>query len=94
MSETVWCVFQKLPADPCPSLFAICRSGPAAEKVVERSRGEQREAGEPEGEWTIRTWSVLEDDERGMAGIDQISHVLDPMRAALALPPDDAGPET
>lgn len=95
MGETVWCVFQKLPNEKCPTLSAVCRTHAVAEAVCESSRREAQGSGEPEGEWLIREWSVLDEEaERQAEEADQISHVLDPMRAGVAVPAGEDGPET
>lgn len=93
MTETVWCVFQKLPGDRCPSLSAICSSERAAQAMVEMNRREQQEMGEAEGEWSFSRWSVLDQEVQQLESADQISHVLGPMRGAIAIPPDEDVPE-
>ncbi|HEX8692514.1 MAG TPA: hypothetical protein VF746_08855 [Longimicrobium sp.] len=94
MGETVWCVFQKLPNEKCPTLSAVCRTHAVAEAVCESSRREAQGSGEPEGEWLIREWSVLDAEaERRAEEADQISHVLDPMRAGVAVSEADADAE-
>ncbi|HEX2202362.1 MAG TPA: hypothetical protein VHG91_03650 [Longimicrobium sp.] len=83
MTGTVWCVFQRLPEEKCPSLAAVCRTRAVAEAAAESGRREAREAGEPEGDWTLGEWTVLDAKaERRAERAQQISHVLDPMRAA------------
>jgi hypothetical protein len=89
MPETVWCVFQKLPGDSCPTLSAICGSERAAQAMVEMNQREQREMGEAEGEWTFSRWSVFDQEVGQLESADQISHVLGPMRGAIAIPPDE-----
>jgi hypothetical protein len=85
MGDTVWCVFQKLPEEKCPTLSAVCRTRGVAEALVESSRREAKESGEPDGEWIVREWTVLDRKaERQAERIEQISHVLDPMRAGEA----------
>jgi hypothetical protein len=88
MTGVVWCVFQRLPGEKCPSLAAVCRSRAVAEMVCESSRREASESGEPESDWSIAEWTVLDaKTERRAERAEQISHVLDPMRAGLV--PDE-----
>ncbi len=89
MAETVWCVFQKLPGDHCPTLSAICGSERAAQAMVEMNQREQQEMSEAEGEWTFSRWSVLDHEVQSLESADQISHVLGPMRGAIAIPPEE-----
>ena len=91
MTRTVWCVFERLPQDRCPSLAAVCASARVAERVVELARGEKKAEGEPPGEWTVAAWTVLDHHLGGVDRADQISHVLDPMRGALAHPAAQGG---
>ena len=93
MTDIVWCVFQKLPGENCPKLAAVCASAEAAESLVALSRREQTQMGEAPGEWTAERWSVLREGMSGIEAADQISHVLDPMREATAIPPDRSAPE-
>ena len=86
MASMVWCVFQRLPQEKCPTLSAVCASAEVAEEVVELSRREKRDDGEPEGDWSISPWTVLEGHMQSVDSADRISHVLDPMRGALAFP--------
>lgn len=91
MTGTVWCVFQKLPGEKCPSLAAVCRTREVAEMVCGSSRREAEASGEPESEWSIAEWTVLDaETERRAERADQISHVLDPMRAGLAAPHEES----
>jgi hypothetical protein len=97
MEGTVWCVFQRLPNEKCPSLAAVCRSRAVADALCESSRREGVAAGEPASDWTVQEWTVLDRSaERRAERADQISHVLDPMRAG-AVPSfgegDDENPE-
>jgi hypothetical protein len=86
MAKTVFCVFERLPHEKCPSLAAICASAEVAEEMVEMSRREKEADGEPESEFTITPWTVLDRQVRKIDRADMISHVLDPMRGALAYP--------
>jgi hypothetical protein len=91
MAGTVWCVFQKLPDEKCPSLSAVCRTRSVADATVESSRREERGSGLPESEWIIQEWTVMDrKTEHDAEQAEQISHVLDPMRAGV-LPGD--GPD-
>lgn len=98
MEGTVWCVFQRLPNEKCPSLAAVCRSRAVADALCESSRREAEATGEPASDWTVQEWTVLDRHaERRTERADQISHVLDPMRAG-AVPSfgdgdDDGNPE-
>ena len=93
MTGVVWCVFQRLPGEKCPSLAAVCRSRAVAEMVCESSRREAGDSGEPESEWSIAEWTVLDArTERRAERADQISHVLDPMRAGLAAQDQSSDP--
>ncbi len=47
---------------------------------------EQREMGEAPGEWSFIRWSVLDEEVQQLKSADQISHVLGPMRGAIASP--------
>ena len=93
MPTMVWCVFQRLPEEKCPSLSAVCASAEIAEELVELNRREQRDAGEPEGEWTLSPWTVLDQKIGEVDEADRISHVLDPMRAGVAVPAGEDGGE-
>lgn len=86
MPKTVWCVFERLPEEKCPALAAVCASAEVAEELVELSRREKEADGEPAGEWTVAAWTVLDRQVGRIETADQISHVLDPMRGALAYP--------
>jgi len=86
MAKTVFCVFERLPHEKCPSLAAICASAEVAEEMVEMSRREKEADGDPESEFTITPWTVLDRQVRKIDRADMISHVLDPMRGALAYP--------
>ena len=86
MLKTVWCVFERLPQEKCPALNAVCASAEVAEALVTLSRREKEADGEPAGEWTISPWTVLDRQVGRIETADQISHVLDPMRGALAYP--------
>jgi len=86
MAKTVWCVFERLPEEKCPALTAICASIEVAEELVELGRREKEADGEPAGEWSVTPWTVLDRQVRRIDSADQISHVLDPMRGALAYP--------
>jgi hypothetical protein len=91
MAETVWCVFERLPQQKCPALAAVCVSAEVAERVVELYRREKAADGEPPGEWNVAAWTVLDQQLGGLDRADQISHVLDPMRGALAYPAAGGG---
>jgi hypothetical protein len=92
MPKTVWCVFERLPEERCPALTAVCASAEVAEALAELSRREKEADGEPAGEWTISAWMVLDRQVGRIETADRISHVLDPMRGALAYPATaDAG---
>jgi hypothetical protein len=93
MAKTVFCVFERLPHEKCPTLAAICASAEVAEEVVEMSRREKEADGEPESEFTITPWTVLDRQVRKIDRADMISHVLDPMRGALAYPAANADPD-
>ena len=86
MAKTVWCVFERLPEERCPALTAVCASIEVAEELVELGRREKEADGEPAGEWTVTPWTVLDRQVGRIDRADQISHVLDPMRGALAYP--------
>jgi hypothetical protein len=86
MAKTVWCVFERLPHEKCPALSAVCASAEVAEEMCEMARREKEADGEPESELTITPWTVLDRQVRKIDRADQISHVLDPMRGALAYP--------
>jgi hypothetical protein len=86
MAKTVWCVFERLPHEKCPSLSAVCASAEVAEEMCEMARREKEADGEPGSEFTISAWTVLDRQVRKIGQADQISHVLDPMRGALAYP--------
>ena len=94
MADIVWCVFQRLPGEDCPKLAAVCASAEAAESLVALSRREQAQMGEAPGEWSAERWSVLRGDMGGIEAADQISHALDPMREATAIPPDQSVSES
>ncbi len=81
MADKVWCVFQKLPGESCPSLSAICGSPEVAEGVARISEAEERDQGVPVSEWTVRRWDVLDSGYGEIEDIQHISDVLDPMRA-------------
>jgi hypothetical protein len=85
-TKTVWCVFERLPEERCPALTAVCASIEVAEELVELGRREKEADGEPPGEWTVTPWTVLDRQVARIDRADQISHVLDPMRGALAYP--------
>jgi hypothetical protein len=84
MPKTVWCVFERLPNEKCPALSAVCASAEVAEEMVELARREKESDGEPAGEMTVTPWIVLDRQVNRIDRADQISHVLDPMRGALA----------
>jgi hypothetical protein len=88
-TATVWCVFERLPHEKCPALCAVCASAEVAEEMVTLSRREKEADGEPPGEWTVTPWTVLDRQVAKIASADQISHVLDPMRGALAYPAEN-----
>ena len=92
MTKTVWCVFEQLPEERCPALAAVCASVEVAEALVELGRREKEADGEPAGEWTVTPWTVLDRQVGRIDRADQISHVLDPMRGALAYPAAGAPP--
>jgi hypothetical protein len=83
---TVWCVFERMPHEKCPALSAVCASPQVAEELVELSRREKEADGEPPSDWTVTPWTVLDRQVGKIETADQISHVLDPMRGALAYP--------
>jgi hypothetical protein len=89
MAKTVWCVFERLPEEKCPALAAVCASIEVAEELVELGRREKEAEGEPAGEWTVTPWTVLDRQMGRIDRADQISHVLDPMRGALAYPAEN-----
>jgi hypothetical protein len=91
MTRTVWCVFERLPEEKCAALSAICVSAEVAEQVMEMARREKEAEGEPAGDWSVAPWTVLDRHLGGMDRADQISHVLDPMRGALAHPAAQGG---
>jgi hypothetical protein len=86
MAKTVWCVFERLPHESCPGLSAVCASAEVAEEMVALGRREKELEGAPESEWTVAPWTVLDRQVAKIDRADQISHVLDPMRGALAYP--------
>jgi len=86
MAKTVWCVFERLPHEKCPALSAVCASAEVAEEMCEMARREKEADGEPESEFTVTPWTVLDRQVHKINRADQISHVLDPMRGALAWP--------
>jgi hypothetical protein len=88
MAERVWCVFQKLPGERCPTLSAICASASTAAELVALSQREEESSGARRSEWSVTAWTVLRDEVAQIEDIDHISHVLDPMRDGLADPPD------
>lgn len=90
MAQRVWCVFQKLPGESCPSLAAVCASRGVAEEVARMSEDDDREQGRPASEWTISAWGVLDGDVGAVREAQRISDALDPMRAG-ALPPEETG---
>jgi hypothetical protein len=96
MSKHVWCVFQKLPGDACPTLSSICVSRRVAEEVIRLSREEGM--GRPgddarDAEWSVRPWAVVEEETGSVRDAGRISRVLDPRRAGLADPGDrETGP--
>jgi hypothetical protein len=79
-------VFERLPNEKCPALTAVCASAEVAEELCELSRREKAADGEPAGEWSVTPWTVLHRNVGRIDRADQISHVLDPMRGALAYP--------
>lgn len=84
MAGTVWCVFQKLRDEKCPSLSAVCRTRAVAHATVESSRREEQGSGLPASEWIIQKWTVMDrKTEHDAEQAEQISHVLDPMRAGV-----------
>jgi hypothetical protein len=83
---TVWCVFERMAHEKCPALAAVCASPQVAGELVDLSRREKEADGEPPSEWTITAWTVLDRQVQKIESADQISHVLDPMRGALAYP--------
>jgi hypothetical protein len=91
--DTVWCVFQRLPGERCATLVAVCVSEAAAARVVELERGEQTDD-DAGTEWSVSAWSVLGEALDGVHDVTQISHVLDPMRVGLAVPPEEDGDES
>lgn len=85
MAETVWCVFQRLGGEGCPTLAAVCASRAAAERIVA--------LGGEGGDWTIGAWSVVREEGGEMEEIEEIgmmSDALDPWRAG-AQPPEGEG---
>jgi hypothetical protein len=87
MTKHVWCVFQKLPGDPCPTLSSICASRRVAEEVIRLSREDGM--GNPgtdaeDAEWSIRPWTVVEEETDALRDAARIGRVLDPGRAGLA----------
>lgn len=88
---SVWCVFQRLPHERCPNLSAICRTSAVAEQLVRMSEEEERQQGKPASAWTVEQWSVLDREMGKIESIQQISDVMDPMRAGV-LPDDDGEP--
>ena len=94
MATSVWCVFQKLPGESCPALAAVCASAEAADALVELSRREQEQMGEAPGEWMIQKWGVLTRDVHDIEDADQISHVMTPLREAIADPRGDSQEES
>lgn len=88
MSQKVWCVFQKLPGESCPSLSAVC----ASREVARMSEEDDREQERPPSTWSIAAWGVLDGDVAEMRGVQQISDSLDNMRAG-AIPADEAEDE-
>lgn len=88
MREQVWCVFQKLAGERCPTLSAVCASRDVADTMAERGRLEQAAAGDEGCEWSVSAWSVLDGELGEIENIEQISHVLDPMRDGVARPPE------
>jgi hypothetical protein len=86
MAKTVWCVFERLPNETCAALTAVCASPEVAEELCEMSRREKEADGEPAGDWSVTPWTVLDRNVKRIDQADQISHVLDPMRGALAYP--------
>ncbi len=85
-TATVWCVFERMAHEKCPALAAVCASPQVAEELVELSRREKEADGEPPSDWTVTPWTVLDRQVGKIETADQISHVLDPMRGALAYP--------
>ncbi|HEX7239823.1 MAG TPA: hypothetical protein VF263_06130 [Longimicrobiaceae bacterium] len=92
MSRKVWCVFQRLPGESCPALSAVCATRAAADELVRISAGDEEEQGRPRSAWTVSAWGVLDGDVAGIADAQQLSDVLDPMRAG-AIPLDEAQEE-
>lgn len=90
MAEAVWCVFQKLEGEDCGRLAAVCASPEAARALVELSRSEHEQTGDAPGEWSVQRWALLQADIGGMEAADQLSHLLDPMRHAAAVPAPEA----
>ena len=76
MAKTVWCVFERLPHERCPTLAAICASAEVAEEIVEMARREKATDGDPESEFTVTPWTVLDRQVARIDRADQISHVL------------------
>jgi hypothetical protein len=89
MSDRVWCVFQKLPGERCATLTALCRSRELAERLVVLERAEALAAAEPSSEWVVTAWTILEDEGDELERIEEISHVLDPMRRGVTSTPEE-----
>jgi hypothetical protein len=85
--RSVWCVFQRLPNERCPNLSAICRTRAVADELVRMSEEDERQQGRPASAWTVEQWSVLDREVPEIESIQQISDVMDPMRAGVL--PDD-----
>lgn len=87
MDRTVWCVFQKLPDERCPSLAAVCGSREVAQQVVQLSEEQERMQGVAvPSEWTLGEWSVLQGEVGEIQDIQQMSHILDPQREGVLEP--------
>jgi hypothetical protein len=85
--QSVWCVFQRLPHERCPNLSALCRTSAVALALVRMSEDEERRQGKPPSAWTVEQWTVLGREVPKIESIQQISDVMDPMRAGV-LPQD------
>lgn len=90
MADAVWCVFQRLEGEECPRLAAVCASPEVAEALVGLSRREQEQMGDSPGEWSVQRWAVLMEEVGDVEAADRISHLLDPIRRATAVPPGEA----
>ncbi|MDB4948360.1 MAG: hypothetical protein JWM27_1009 [Gemmatimonadetes bacterium] len=80
---SVWCVFQRLPGERCPSLAAICRTRAVADELVRGSEEDDRQQGKPASTWSVEQWSVLDGELKAIGDIRQISDVMDNMREGV-----------